>query len=1020
MAQSNDSSNSFKIVSPKTLSGQTAKRLLDVIGLGTVSPPIPGTNDLLITATSEQLAKAIAVLTVADHHEAYAVKSLGTSDVMTQWTSSTQLSKALGHIAITDFNVQHTHNLQGDILLDTYQGKTWLVAPKTELERMAGIITAGPMGPTPVEAEPAQSSVSSLESGRLSDTNLFKPAVTDWSSLSTAPTPFLADDSSRPRLSTTVPLNKKKEEKSHKNIYAEPVIANGEEPLNLQLKETLPITDLLALVGQYYKLDYIFDKKEVNGDVTLRLQGDYKGDLKVKHLYPLLEVALKSKNLVMTRKDNLVWIVPEEKVMEIDPELVTQGGLIEYGNVVLTRIFNLRHITTENAENLLDQMNLTLKCTTIEETGTLFVTAYAYRLRRIEEFLEMVDKPGDPKEFRYRQLKYTMAQNLTEKVQELSEQLSSVDISVAEGETSEAEIKQKAGESDAAYRARKAREIAKQRAAARKATAANKQNKDTESTLDTVYLDADERTNRILMIGHKDELDIVEDLISSLDVELQELRSLKLYRIEHLDAEEVRDKLIDLGVVQGQTSDDSTSSKRITERSTSGQTSKSRTNTIATDSSSDDASELLQDEPQVVIVESTNSLLINATPEQHLRISEIIRYVDNETELSKLPFVIYPLENQNPEDMATVLEELLQQTIEDPEDKAEATTIKKINEEIVIVPDENTFSLIVHANQRNQEWIRNLIETLDRRRPQVLIEVSLVEISKNDEFNYDLNLVEGFPDISDTANLADTMLGDTSANLVTALSDALSDSDHITGVQSNSGSGTAFYGDSHISALLTLVQEKNYGRVMAKPKILVNDNQEGTISTTDTTYVEVTGAVAGDEGAVTSTTDYEEYPTGVSLTITPHISEGDLLQLDIVMDRSDIQTSYDDRPPDTTESQVSTIVTVPDKSTIILGGLTKLNQSKGGSKIPLLGDLPLIGGLFRGVSNEDSQSHVYVFVKAEIIRPGDVMNGSSDLENISERQRMAFEQHEANFQTYQSWPGLKEQPITPKNVLDAQ
>jgi hypothetical protein len=57
---------------------------------------------------------------------------------------------------------------------------------------------------------------------------------------------------------------------------------------------------------------------------------------------------------------------------------------------------------------------------------------------------------------------------------------------------------------------------------------------------------------------------------------------------------------------------------------------------------------------------------------------------------------------------------------------------------LVIVPDKNTFSLIVYASRKNQEWIRKLIETLDRRRPQVLIDVVLVEIRKTDEFNYDV------------------------------------------------------------------------------------------------------------------------------------------------------------------------------------------------------------------------------------------------------------------------------------------
>jgi general secretion pathway protein D len=114
-------------------------------------------------------------------------------------------------------------------------------------------------------------------------------------------------------------------------------------------------------------------------------------------------------------------------------------------------------------------------------------------------------------------------------------------------------------------------------------------------------------------------------------------------------------------------------------------------------------------------------------------------------------------------------------------------------------------------------------------------------------------------------------------------------------------------------------------------------------------------------------------------------------------------------------------VTVPDGSTVILGGLVKLNQNKGGTKVPILGDLPLVGGLFRSVNNEDRQSKLYVFVKAEVIRPEQgLAHGLEDLEKLSERNRLAFEQHELEFQNYQSWPGIKAKPVAPEKVLEAQ
>jgi general secretion pathway protein D len=99
----------------------------------------------------------------------------------------------------------------------------------------------------------------------------------------------------------------------------------------------------------------------------------------------------------------------------------------------------------------------------------------------------------------------------------------------------------------------------------------------------------------------------------------------------------------------------------------------------------------------------------------------------------------------------------------------------------------------------------------------------------------------------------------------------------------------------------------------------------------------------------------------------------------------------------------------------------KLNQNKGGKKVPLLGDIPLVGGLFRSASTSDKQSKLYVFVKAEVIRPASHGNRYlEDLEKMSERDRQTFEEHEAEFQSYQTWPGMKPKLSPPARVLDAR
>jgi general secretion pathway protein D len=299
----------------------------------------------------------------------------------------------------------------------------------------------------------------------------------------------------------------------------------------------------------------------------------------------------------------------------------------------------------------------------------------------------------------------------------------------------------------------------------------------------------------------------------------------------------------------------------------------------------------------------------------------------------------------------------------------------------------------------------------------------LVQISKTDSFEYDLNIIESFPDLVATSGLTTGIMPPVVAgasNLVGRLLE--SGRDRFIDFQSNGGRGTGFYGDKHINALITAMEQKDYGRVLAKPKILVNDNERGTISATDRTYViRETGAVVeGSVGVVTTGIDYEGYDAGITLDIVPHISRGNMLRLEINLTRSDFGTITGERPPDTTSNDINTTVTVPDGSTIILGGLLKLNQSKGGTKIPILGDIPLIGGLFRSTSNSDLQRHLYVFVKAEIIRPDDKNFAGGDLQRISDRNREAFEKTEIEFQDYRNWPGVKPRTMTPLKVLEVQ
>ncbi len=1010
-------SGRFRLFALKHISAEQSKKYLSEARLGTVSK-MPGSNTILVTAGPGELNKAMAVLNLVDAEEEFVITEIFTASGTGNLPSSEQLAAAIGNISVGSFSNPPAAGAGAKAIIDIHNDAVIVVAPVSRLEKIVSAIEQMEIVKQPAKVEEPKivkqpGTVNELQKPDSQDVSKAAEVIGPRSVL-----PVREDKV--PKVSSPAAAD---------SLYMPGPIENGEQVLKMRLPEKLQIVDLLGLVGEYLHLNFMYDPLKIKGDVALKIYGKTWGEMKVKDLYPLLESALKFRGFAMTRKGNLVTVVPAVETANIDPVLLDpEKGEVESGDVIVARIFTLEHVDPASAINLLTAMKLGVTPPQVAGVNKLIVTGYAYRMERVEQLLKMIDVPGEPRHFKFRQLKFTMAQTLAPKLKTLSEQLGTVSITVATGPgSSRTSSARRPGESTTAYTTR----LTRDRAAAAARTRSTSQAAPSQAT--AVYLDADERTNRILMIGIEEQLAVVEGLIDTLDVEQQDLRTLQVYKIEHVGAEEVLKKLQEFNIIGGTSRGYSSSgSSRITgTTAVTGTSSAGRTSaaTSSRTSSAGAATDALVEEPQVVIIEPTNSLLVNATAEQHARIATIIGHVDSETEEGGvMPYVIYPLENQTPGDLEAVLTKLIQETITNKEGKIEKV-VKKTEDEIVIVPDDNTFSLIVYASKKNHEWIANLIKTLDKRRPQVLIDVTLVEVWETDNFDLDLNLIQSFPDLIQTAGQTGSFAASETATVIDKLLES-GMRDRFIDFSTGGGNLTGFYGDLHINALLTAVQTKNYGRILAKPKILVNDNEQGTIGTTDTIYVKkesstpissTSGTAGQPYSTFTTSTSYDGYDAGITLDITPHISSGDLLRLEMTMTRKDFRETKDEtKPPDTTQSDITTVVTVPDGSTIILGGLVKLNQSKGGSKVPILGDLPIVGGLFRQAGNRDKQNKLYIFVRAEILRPDETLAGLPDLEKISQRNRVAFELFEEKFQKYENWPGIKSKPMDPLRVLDVE
>jgi type II secretory pathway component GspD/PulD (secretin) len=938
---------------------------------------------------------------------------------------------------------------------------------------------------------------------------------------------------------------------------SEPEIPEGETELELTitLPEKVEITWLLELVGKQLGLNYMYDPTQVKGDVTLKI---HDGKIKVKDAYALLESVLRFRGFVMTRRGSLVTIVPSSQIKQAEPVIRGPEEPIEPGDVIVSSVFQLKNITPAAAQKMLTDMQLGTAFVIVAETNSLIVTDYTYRMDRVEQVIKLVDVAGEPKTFQYRQLQYTSAAEMVGKLKTLTAQIGGVSVSGGAPASEAAPVR---ATPTPVQRDARGRVIAPQPGQAETPAPAPAAAAAGASAQETVYLDTDDRTNRIVMIGYPAQIKIINELIDTLDVPKYYIRYVREYFIQHVEAAEIVTAMNELGLANVVVGDQSAAARTTTptravptrpgqpgqpvqpvQPAAAAQTAggedqpyisiRPNTNSLLVNATKEqhDAIELvimhvdvkqkdqrtiheyeiqnvdarqivktMEDlgiispgrssqentaaarggttgrsltgrqmgaaqpvqepgqpelplalptmegetvreltaaEPQIAILESTNSLLVNATPRQHQAIALIIAHVDRTLEQISTPYVVYPLENQDPEKLAGVLNELIQETVEQAQKSAPDAKIQtagtpaataqlptREEERIRIIADAASYSLIVYANKKNQQWVGELIKELDQYRPQVLLDVMLVEVTKVDQFNYDLDLISSLPNLQNTSGTLDYTIGGSNVGAVLG---KLNTTDYdrkrfIEGV-SRSGDFTGFYGSENIMALLTLMQSKNYGRVLNRPKLLVNDNEEGSITLEQVTYREIkqTTIIGSDTPQTAESVDYKDYSAGITLKIKPHISKGDQLRLEITLNRSDfnIKEGADPAlPPDKINSDVGTVITVPDKNTIILGGLERISQSKGGSKTPILGDIPLIGGLFRSIGNSDDQRKIYIFIKANILRPGENMS-SNDLKEISNKNREQFEAMESEMQTYQDWPGIDSPSMPPRKILE--
>ncbi len=298
-----------------------------------------------------------------------------------------------------------------------------------------------------------------------------------------------------------------------------------------------------------------------------------------------------------------------------------------------------------------------------------------------------------------------------------------------------------------------------------------------------------------------------------------------------------------------------------------------------------------------------------------------------------------------------------------------------------------TSYIIVTDTESKIREISALLDKIDRITPQILVEARIYDITSRDKLDLGINWyagrrsswASGFPsdaDITVSKGGVDTYVqSKTDPAILGGFTGSVAGKTAATtlgylnlGLLTNS---------IDIDALLKAEQEITEAKLLANPRILVLDNEQATFDiVTEHPYVERT--ISGSQ--ITETVQFKE--VGIKLVVTPHVTREGMIRLKIQPEFGikigDVQVSSNNVPKVDTR-KVNTIALVGDSQTIVLGGMRKKDISKQINKIPLLGDIPLIGGLFRFEGEETAVTELVIFITPWIVPQEPVLSLDEEL-----------------------------------------
>ncbi|RMG96062.1 MAG: hypothetical protein D6708_02705 [Candidatus Dadabacteria bacterium] len=289
---------------------------------------------------------------------------------------------------------------------------------------------------------------------------------------------------------------------------------------------------------------------------------------------------------------------------------------------------------------------------------------------------------------------------------------------------------------------------------------------------------------------------------------------------------------------------------------------------------------------------------------------------------------------------------------------------------------------MIIASPQDYETLKAVIEKLDVRRPQVLVEALIIEMS----YEKSLQLGVEWRSVNDISRDQPNVFGGTNFGTITPLMQ--NPLNVPTGLFLGAVEGTVTFNNQtflNVGALIQALQKTGDVNVLSTPHILTTDNEEAEIVVSDNIPFQ-TSQKFDSNGNPIFTFEYRD--VGLTLRITPQINEDDYVKLKLFQEISQIvstTTGTSINAPTTTRRSAKTTVVVKDKTTVVIGGLIKDNTQANVSSVPCLGDIPFLGALFRTSSNANQKTNLLIFLTPHIIRTMD------EITEITRQKREAFD-----------------------------